>query len=410
MRKPVYINRSAIIRASVALLLTGFAIANGQSCMGQSIILRNLTRIQAEISKFDQTGIELFDGRRIGWDEVLQASVSPSDQVKFDKYVREIGLPVFRLKTRIKKGDWWGAGKIADPMFELNLKEGNVFPDSKTKFLACVATMQSRLHSTRRAEAVLPFLEAMELKRETKNDFVEFENLLESESTINLASKLTPVWFDQTKLKSCSDQLKEKFQYYEVSNGKTTSPALMIYLASMLIEIEDFEPAKKLIELLASRTFDSDQAKEIAAWKLVLEARIMQKNGDHVRCQSSLESGEPTIIGQARPAALYYLAMSKIEMHAKDIETETQKSSNQNISLGGGLANRALDSDLSKAALLLLRIPALYGDLHPHLSAAAVYQAAEIAKVRGQSNDHEKLRQQLFRRYPRTYHGRIIKQ
>jgi hypothetical protein len=54
---------------------------------------------------------------------------------------------------------------------------------------------------------------------------------------------------------------------------------------------------------------------------------------------------------------------------------------------------------------MLLRIPAIDGDNYRHLAAAALFQAAEIAKLRGLSDEEQKLREELRRRYPRTYHG-----
>lgn len=402
MRGPFYILCATF---TLALILP-CSVTWSQDDPKHELILRDLTRIQADVSNFDRSGIELFDGRRIGWDQVLRASIDPPKQEKFNKYVTEIGLPVFRLKTRIDQGDWWGAGQIAEPMFERDLAEGNVFPDNESKMLACLATMQSRLRSNKRAQAVLPYLEAVSIHAKLpKSNDSKFKKLLGYESTIGLAPDLIPVWFDASTLQSSAAKLEEMFKYLDVTSEASPSPALIIYLASMSIELGETERVKQLIHILGTRNFHPDQSEEIAAWKIVLEARLVQKTGDQVRCQAILEKNAAAIIGLARPAAFFYLGLSKSKTHDKDLEKQRKKESD--LSNPGKHAQLfpAMDRDLSKAALLLLRVPALYGESNPHLAAAAISQAATIAKIRGHVDEHEKLREQLFRRYPRTYHG-----
>jgi hypothetical protein len=96
-----------------------------------------------------------------------------------------------------------------------------------------------------------------------------------------------------------------------------------------------------------------------------------------------LEVNTNKITGNARPVSLYYRGINVVN------QPDTS------------------DLDRSKAILTLLRVPALYGNDYRDLSAAAIYQAAEIAKLRGRATDEQKLREELLRRYPRTYHGRM---
>ncbi|MDG1873316.1 MAG: hypothetical protein P8J27_05365, partial [Mariniblastus sp.] len=119
------------------------------SALAQStIVLRNLELIKGKsIESFDRTAVQLTDGTELSWDEILRANLGNDRQEEFDQHIIEIGLPIFRLKSRIKRGDWTGAGLMAEPIFsDLQLIEKSPFTDD-IKYLVNLATMKSRFKS-----------------------------------------------------------------------------------------------------------------------------------------------------------------------------------------------------------------------------------------------------------------------
>ncbi len=131
------------------------------------------------------------------------------------------------------------------------------------------------------------------------------------------------------------------------------------------------------------RSLETSPQAQLNGWRTVLEARIQQKTRNGLNSRTILESNSKNITGPARAVALYYRGINVL--HESDIG----------------------DLELSKAMLTLLRIPAVYGEMHRELSAAALFQSAEIAKHRGREGDSQKLKEELLRRYPRTYHGAL---
>ena len=99
----------------IAVMLCSFCCppAHGQS----NIILRDLSLIEGrEIKSFDLQSIELDDGTELSWDQVFRATVQPDRQAEFDQNIKEIGLPLFRLRQRIAIGDWNRLNEITDQM------------------------------------------------------------------------------------------------------------------------------------------------------------------------------------------------------------------------------------------------------------------------------------------------------
>jgi hypothetical protein len=91
----------------------------------EPIVLRDLTLIRGKtVTDFDETSIILSDGTRLTWDRVLKAQVQESRQEAFDLKLKQLGLPLFRLKSRIGNGDWIGAGEIAGPIYDSSIAKG----------------------------------------------------------------------------------------------------------------------------------------------------------------------------------------------------------------------------------------------------------------------------------------------
>ena len=349
------------------------------------IVLRDLTLIRGDsIVDFNDSSILLTNGNRLTWDQVLKATLSDGRQDEFDQKLEQIGLPLFRLKSRIRRGDWLGAGEIAGPIYDSSSESGKQTTDVDAAYLVSLATMKSRVRRGDRAGALIPFVNAAKLQFRASPGALEIvgeDRIAGRECQTGLSSELLPIWFDHSKLEKIANQLSNILENSAADVGGSQAPGMTLYLASIKIELGQTEQAISLLGSLESAT-ESDP--ELKAWQTVMLARLQQKNSHPLNAQTMLETNSNKITGTAGVAALYYLGINNMEL----VDTS--------------------DVDRSKALLTLLRIPALYGTEQPDLAAAAIYQSARIAELREKKTDAQKLRDELLRRYPQTYHGLLL--
>ena len=95
-------------------LLAPFAVAD------ETIILRDLSRIESSEFSFDEFEIRTSEGNVIYWDEVVSGEIRSDQQPSFDKILAKSGLPLFRLRHRISIGDHSSLPEIAYGMASTN--------------------------------------------------------------------------------------------------------------------------------------------------------------------------------------------------------------------------------------------------------------------------------------------------
>lgn len=355
-------------------------MAAGSILAQTPIVLRDLTRLDGvTVTDFDHSAIMLSNGSRLSWDQVLSAPTTADRQTEFDRHIQELGLPLFRLKLRIANADWDGAGEIAGSLAVTLNETSLATPDVDMAYLVHLASMKCRLQEGDRINAVRDFVRAAQLQEQVSQetrDLVGTNRLPDQDSKIQFSQEILPVWFDVERLEKTIEQLTN-----EQTPESQPSPGVSLYLASMNIETGQIDSARELLNSIESTDG------ELASWRIILESRIKAKSGDLIKSQSLLEQNEATLVGGARAVAFYYRGISALEYKEPVGRDEP------------------IDVDRSNAMLTLLKIPALYGDTYRHLSAAALFQAAEIAKLRELDNTHRKLQAELFRSYPRTYHA-----
>src|SRR6478752_499801 len=146
-----------IREALFSVLLSGGVCVAGASSADR-LILRNLDIItDRTVTALDEDGLVLDasragGGNRITWDEVERGKVA-LDQARFDALLTELGAPLYRIRQRLKIGDYVAASEPAERLYERFSSR-----KSQTAYLVCQATMWSRLASSRREAAVGPYL------------------------------------------------------------------------------------------------------------------------------------------------------------------------------------------------------------------------------------------------------------
>jgi hypothetical protein len=350
-----------------------------QFCAAQShIVLRDLTLIRNKtVTEYDLKGVTLSDGSKLGWDRILKADVGTERQSDFDAMIKQVGLPIFRLKSRIAIGDWAGAGEMA-----AQLSDRFEELDRQNQYLISLTRMKLSEMRPGNKNALAYFLKANQLQPQANQQtlkLVGMHRLSESETKLQFSNQILPVWFSTDSLSDLAD---------EIVPFVDDRPGALIYLASIRIELEQFRVARPLLERLSR--FDDPV---VSSWLTVLKARLLQKEKKLSQAHPILERHRE-LLGSSRPAAMFYLGMGYFESHENAAKANAQPGS-------------SIDEDLSRGILAFLGIPALYGDQHAEMSAAALFYSAKISDLRKRNREAQKLRDELLKRYGQTYHGRL---
>ncbi len=365
-------------------------------CSQDLIVLRDLKIIRGQtIVDFDASVVRLSDGRRLQWDAILKAKVETDRQAEFDSFITRIGLPLFRLRRRIANQDWAAISELAEPLYaKLNLKGLKTTRVSESAYLICVATMKGRLFRGDRPGAVLPFLQAAMLQQAMLNSSVSFPpQLPDNDVRTMLSAEILPIWFDRTQVEQAYEELVSSFD----PASPNTELGAIVYLASMAIEMKRLELADDLLKLIENRDNEAE------AWRLILLAQVQIAANQPEQAARSLEENQQKLVGATIPLS-HYLKSAKFHRSNELLLPATDDLGN---AVGSTIESDRIE-EFSTGMLQLLEIPASYSQTYPALSAAALYQTAQIAKSLGWSQEAEVLEQELTLRFPLTFHGRIV--
>ena len=93
--------RTALV---IAVLFTTASVA-----AADRIVLRNLTIISdKKVELFNEDGVRLDDGSTVTWDQIERISVAPGMQKAADRMLADLGIHLYRIRTRLKVGDYEG--------------------------------------------------------------------------------------------------------------------------------------------------------------------------------------------------------------------------------------------------------------------------------------------------------------
>lgn len=357
-------------RLPYVLILLGIwqlaAIGNAQ----QPIVLRDLTLIpDAQVIDFDRQHIILSNQRTLSWKDVLQGRVGPPRQAEFDRLLQEVGLPRYRLEVRLQHQDWVGAFELAT---RLSVDDHSTLSQLE-RFQVAVALARGHIAAGGMEQALSPFLRSLHSFEQLGSaDQEEVANYRWSEQTQRnrFSPKLLPISFDPT-------QAAEVLRQLDLTDPASREGGAGLYIASLAIRAGQLELARSSWEQV-------EQQGELEKWAMLLEIQMQLENGDLDNGQSRLAQQFKQLTEPQRAMALY-------------LQGRYFKSSSTSIGS-------------TDAQLALLKIAALYRDKYPHLVAASLYRAAEIAHELKLFREAEILRIELLHSYPTTYHGRLLQQ
>jgi hypothetical protein len=368
----MHLARLAFVAAFTLSLTTFAGLARG----ADRLILRNLDILtERTFVSFDEDGLVL-DGRRPGgggnrvtWDEVERGKVA-IDQPRFDKLLAELGQPLFRVRQRLKIGDYETLAEPAEAMYAR-------FADrkSQTAYLVCQATMWSRLAAGRREAAVEPYIRCFELLRSraaTTGDLPGTRRLKVDPASA-MSAELIPIWFDAAAAKAALPGLQATIRTLPTPRPEGIS----IYYASLALAAGDTAEAQRVMPSLRGDT------PELAAWRelLVVQQELLANSPGTAVDQ--LRTKLDALPAACRPAGLYWMGLADVQNADED---------------------RCRDG-----ILRLLTLPAEFGREQPELAAAGLYHAAAALAKLKDDRGATAVRGELTSRYGGTLHAQKLR-
>lgn len=360
------------LASSFVLVIIGTSVTAG----ADRIILRNLELLADKtVLSVDEDGARL-DGKRPGgsdrlpWDEIERGRVSATLQPDFDQLLTELGPPLYRLRQRLKIGDYAGLLESAEAVYPR-------FADrqSQTAYMVCQATMWGRLAHGQREAAVEPYLRSLELLRggAAKETQLPGSRRLASGPDVPYCLDLAPLWLDAAAAKEALPGVQEAIK-------RMASPRpdeAYLYYVSLALAAEDFPAAQKVLPAIHGKEPLAAELRGV----LLAQQEIQQKlPGSHA---AELESGLVGFHPANRLLAHFWLG----------------KWRDQAFAAGG-------DEKVGRdAALEFLAVAALAEDRDPEFAAAGLYQALEILDKLKDTAAASAVRRELHSRYRETSQG-----
>ena len=363
-------NRFVLYRdltVSIGMLLLAASSATAQ----YKIVLRSLEEVEANSFDFDDQQISTDDGRHYYWDQVFSGEVAPNQQAEFERLLRDIGMPLFRIRHRMLIQD----SRSLQVAEHLNQKYSGIKAtreNCRTKFIISLATFCHAHGESKRQQAMIPLFEMARLIKSfpvLKSEKLP-KGLTVGEIEQCLTSMLVPIWFDQQNASSTLAQTRTRFETLleDWSDGE------LIYLASLGIAAKDEFGMNCLAEL------GNRSSTIVKSWRPILLAyqeSYETRPGQHI---DALKRKAENWNGPQRAVAQYLL----------------------------GRASGTFDKRFDAGILQLLFIPANYGEQLPHLSAASLFEAAELAQQAGNVAEAELLKSELRNSYPYSQHAKRL--
>ena len=361
-------NRRLFLLIAIILVLAITSSLDAQ----YRIILRGPTVVESTRFDFDQFQVRSAEGKIYTWDQIGSGTVGKDQQAAFDRLRKEVGLPLFRAKHRLKIGDYRSLKTIANQLDAQYASEKATARNCRSKFISALVTLYYHLESANREQAVIPFFELSQLV----NSFPQLQsektpaNLTFEEIKQCQASHLVPIWFDQQNASQVLQQIisPNGDELRDFSDGK------LIYTTSLALAAKVPARAHCLSELSKrSSTIVQEWLPLILAYREILDS----ESGQYV---DELRNNLGELTDTRRAAALFLL----------------------------GSNSNALDKRHDDGILILLRVPAEFGQTMPHLSAASLFGAAELARRAGKKTESNLFTKELRNSYPNSYHARLL--
>lgn len=344
------------------------------TCGADRIILRNLELVADKtVLSLDEDGVKL-DGKRPGgidlipWDEIERGRVSEALQPAFDKHLQELGPPLYRLRQRLKIGDYDGLYETAEEVYPRFAGR-----QSQTAYLVCQATMWGRLAHGKREGAVEPYLRCLELLRSgtAKESLLPGSRRLAASAGTPYCLDLAPLWLDAMAAKEALPGVQEAIR----KMGSPRPDEAYLYYISLALAAGDIPAAQKVFPAVQGKDQLAAELRDILLAQREVQAKMPGTS------MSALESQLPKLHAANRLLAHFWL---------------------------GKWRSAATDATANRdAALDFLTVAALAEDRDPELAAAGLYHALQMLDRLKDIAAADAVRRELTTRYRETAQGKL---
>jgi len=334
----------------------------------ERIVLRNLEILRdPSVASFDEDGVRLEGGRTLTWDRIESGRVGEARQADFDRMLSDLGEPLYRIRQRLKVGDFRALAAPAEAAYPRYVGRRGA-----SAYMVFQATMWSRLASGRRQAALEPYLRCLEHLRNLGQGDVDLpgERRLRFDPQTGMTPELLPVWFDRAAARAAMPGVLEAIK--EMTSPRP--PAVHVYYGTLALAAGEESRAMQVFAGIEDEDGTVAELREIAMAQREVTAGRPGEAVDRLRDRLD------ELSAANRPLALYWL--------------------------GTALVQSDDDQRRKQGVLHLLHVPALYGVKHRDLAAAALDGARETLLQMNDQSGAEALGRELEVHYARTFHAR----
>ncbi|TWT39650.1 hypothetical protein [Blastopirellula retiformator] len=362
-------------RSSAPRLLALAIVSLGMSfaatpAWADRIILRNLEILNnVNVLSFDEDGVNVEGEGTIGWDAIERGTVD-GKQTEFDKFLKDLGGSLFRLRQRLSVGDYSGLAEQAEALFPIYAKRA-----SETAYLVCLATMWSRQASGRPGAALEAYFRTLKMLRSKAGLAASLpgSRKLTFDVGTGLSPELEPVFFDAEEAKATLPAAKTAAQELQTPLPQ----AAFVYVGSLAVSAGDMQLAEKSFSNIRT-----DQAL-VSDWRVIAPALQELARGENDQVILQLEARVPGMHPFNRSIAHYLLGKARTD--------------------------DAVRSAVDRGVLDFLYIPAVEGTQRPELSAAALYGAMTALQKAGDRRQAAALRKEILANYSGAFFGQKLR-
>lgn len=351
------------------MILLVFALAAAPAWAQHRLVLRDSTLVPGVILQTSPDGVTLRGegpAKTWGWDEI-ESGVAP-DQKGFDAFLKDLGDPLFRIRQRLKSGDFAELSIPAEKLFPL-FRDRN----SGVAEAVCLATFIARDSRHMRESALEPLLAWLAMRalpgRTREGRFAVAGNRGITVTPLGLAEEFPPVFFAPSAAKEALGACRSRLASWP---GGKPSAGARIYVASLADSAGEHATAVEIAKPLTSLGATD--------WLLVLAAQREIVRGAPGPWIEALEKKLDSMTEPARMVGIYF----------------------------DGLAGRKAAPTGRAAVISFLSLPARYGTTSPEMAAAGLYQAAAALEAAGDARAALAVRRELLTRFRASYFGSRI--
>lgn len=334
------------------------------------VILRNLEILNnVKVLSLDEDGVDIEGKGVIGWDQIERGSVGLK-QEQFDKFLKDLGGPLFRLRQRLSVGDYVGLTEQAEALFPVYAKRS-----SDTAYLVSQATMWSRQANGRPAAALEAYFRCLKMLRDKAGlaGSLPGTRKLAFDAGTGLCPELEPIFFNVQEAQKELQPVKAAAQDLQ----PPLPQAAFVYVGSLAITAGDMQLAEKSFENLRA-----DNAL-VADWRVIAPAMQSLVGGENDQTIIQLEARVPGMHPFNRSIARYLLGKAR--------------------------TSDSMKAAVEQGVLDFLYVPAIEGAQRPELSAAALYDAMHALQKAGDVRQAANLRKEILANYSGAYFGQRLR-